>query len=193
MVFLLNDFFSIRRRWWDAVVNVHIPDDLLNRFLDEYDVLLVDAVGESIFDYSHKMSHEQIDMIFSKHMKTIYDENGEVIRINTRCNPYMLQKLLERDVLGDYVFQKNYHLSLGEKVNGYEKVTLLDYLKDKLTFGVHPFMHPQTLPSHPDSNIMILITMLEKHYCEKMSLYNLMLHKFEVELGLNPSKKRRRF
>lgn len=191
MVFLVGRMFDRSWWWYERNESVTIGDEKLNRFLDNYDVLLVDISGESIFDYSHRMTKEQIDMIFEKHVKTIYDENGEVIRINTLCNPYMLEKLLERDSLGDYALQKNYHLSLGEKVNGYEKVTLLDYLKDRLTSFKCSLAHPRQI--HSRDNIIELIAMLEDHYWKKTSLFNRMLHKLEDELELNLSNKRRRF
>lgn len=191
MVFLVGRMFDRSWWWYERNESVAIGDEKLNRFLDNYDVLLVDISGESIFDYSHRMTREQIDMIFEKYVKTIYDENGEVIRINTLCNPYMLEKLLERDSLGDYALQKNYHLSLGGKVNGYEKVTLLDYLKDRLTPFKCSLAHPRQI--HSRDNIIELIAMLEDHYWKKTSLFNRMLHKLEDELELNLSNKRRRF
>lgn len=191
MVFLIGRLFS-RSLWWYENGSVAISDEKLIKFLNEYDVMLIDISGESIFDYSHRMAKEQIDIIFDKYVKTIYNENGEVVRINMQCNPYMLKKLLERDSLGDYAIQKNYHLSLGDKVNGYEKVTILDYLRHILTTLTKCSLAHSRRNHQPNDNIIKLIIMLEEHYWKKTSLFNRMLYALEDELELNISKKRRR-
>lgn len=175
----LDDLFSIRRRWFHND-NIDVTDERLHMFFERYDVFYEDYPGNNILSYSNKMSNEQIDLL-CLYINTIYDHDGKVIYIDNTHNPYLLQKLLEMDERGDYAFQKNHHLNLGDRVNGYEKVTLLTFLKSKVS--------PRTHPMERDK-IQKMINMLHEHTQKKLTLLGMMMHRFEVEVGFNQSKKR---
>jgi len=180
---LFDDLFSIRRRWFWDNNNIDITNDRLVDFFKQHDIFSEDIPGNNIFSYSNNMTNEQIDWIFSNYVHSIYDKNGNVIYIDTSHNPYLLKKLLDMDEKGDYAFQKNHHPSLADRINDYEKVTLLTFLNMKLT--------DRRMCSRSRDKIEHMVHMVHNHTQKKLNLRGMMMHQFEVELGFNPSKKRR--
>lgn len=168
---------------WINIIHDHVVTERLIDYINRYGVNTRDRVGFKVCNYLHRMSKDQIKIVFS-HNPDFRTRSGDVYYpgiTNKKCTR-TFKVLLKHDHDGRYLSEGCY--------NSRQSLSLWTYLNDLKQFYIDRYYKTNNTHGNVNRYYKIIckhIDLLSNHKNKKMTLFNMMLP------WLDKSDKRARF